>query len=173
MGDYLDQIVARAASTASSARPARSSASAPWPRPSGGRAPSDAAQPARLGQAAPPPAQGARRRSNLEERLRDARPRSAARRPRRRRRRPARHDPPRGSAPTRSRCAISRCAKGSCSTTSSATAKQIAQAERYPDVRRRSVIELGERCNYWPEHAQQVARLALVDLRSDARASTG
>jgi exopolyphosphatase/guanosine-5'-triphosphate,3'-diphosphate pyrophosphatase len=38
--------------------------------------------------------------------------------------------------------------------------KQIAQADRYPDVRRRSVIELGERCNYWPEHAQQVARLA-------------
>ena len=39
--------------------------------------------------------------------------------------------------------------------------KQIAQADRYPDVRRRSVIELAERCNYWPEHAQQVARLAL------------
>src|SRR5580765_2502218 len=39
--------------------------------------------------------------------------------------------------------------------------KQIAQADRYPDVRRRSVIELAERCNYWPEHASQVARLAL------------
>jgi exopolyphosphatase/guanosine-5'-triphosphate,3'-diphosphate pyrophosphatase len=38
--------------------------------------------------------------------------------------------------------------------------KQIAHVERYPDVRRRSVIELAERCNYWPEHAQQVARLA-------------
>ncbi|PWT80276.1 MAG: hypothetical protein C5B57_12490 [Blastocatellia bacterium] len=38
--------------------------------------------------------------------------------------------------------------------------KQIAQADRYPDVRRRSVIELAERCNYWPEHATQVARLA-------------
>jgi exopolyphosphatase/guanosine-5'-triphosphate,3'-diphosphate pyrophosphatase len=38
--------------------------------------------------------------------------------------------------------------------------KQIAQAERYPDVRRRSVIELAERCSYWPEHAQQIARLA-------------
>jgi exopolyphosphatase/guanosine-5'-triphosphate,3'-diphosphate pyrophosphatase len=38
--------------------------------------------------------------------------------------------------------------------------KEIAQANRYPDVRRRSVIELAERCNYWPEHAQQVARLA-------------
>ena len=38
--------------------------------------------------------------------------------------------------------------------------KQIAQADRYPDVRRRSVIELAERCNYSPEHATQVARLA-------------
>ena len=40
--------------------------------------------------------------------------------------------------------------------------KQIAQADRYPDVRRRSVIELAERCNYWPDHAHQVARLALA-----------
>ena len=40
--------------------------------------------------------------------------------------------------------------------------KEIAQADRYPDVRRRSVIELAERCNYWPEHAQQVARLAIA-----------
>jgi len=38
--------------------------------------------------------------------------------------------------------------------------KEIAQADRYPDVRRRSVIELAERCNYWPDHAHQVARLA-------------
>ena len=44
---------------------------------------------------------------------------------------------------------------------------RIRKVERYPDVRRRSVIELGERCGYWPEHAQQVARLALSDLRSD------
>jgi exopolyphosphatase / guanosine-5'-triphosphate,3'-diphosphate pyrophosphatase len=40
--------------------------------------------------------------------------------------------------------------------------KQIAQADRYPDVRRRSVFELAERCNYWPEHAQQVARMAVA-----------
>ena len=40
--------------------------------------------------------------------------------------------------------------------------KQIAQADRYPDVRRRSVFELAERCNYWPEHAQQVARLSTM-----------
>ena len=40
--------------------------------------------------------------------------------------------------------------------------KHIAQAGRYPDVRRRSVIELAERCSYWPEHANQVARLALA-----------
>jgi exopolyphosphatase / guanosine-5'-triphosphate,3'-diphosphate pyrophosphatase len=40
-------------------------------------------------------------------------------------------------------------------------AAHIRTAERYPDVRRRSVIELAERCHYWPAHAQQVARLAL------------
>ena len=40
--------------------------------------------------------------------------------------------------------------------------QQIAQADRYPDVRRRSVIELAERCNYWPDHANQVARIGLV-----------
>ncbi len=38
---------------------------------------------------------------------------------------------------------------------------RIRKVERYPDVRRRSVIELAERCGYWAEHAQQVARLAL------------
>ena len=38
--------------------------------------------------------------------------------------------------------------------------KHIAQADRYPDIRRRSVIELAERCSYWPEHAHQIARLA-------------
>jgi exopolyphosphatase/guanosine-5'-triphosphate,3'-diphosphate pyrophosphatase len=40
--------------------------------------------------------------------------------------------------------------------------KEIAHAERYPDVRRRSVIELAERCNYYPDHAQRVAKLALM-----------
>jgi exopolyphosphatase/guanosine-5'-triphosphate,3'-diphosphate pyrophosphatase len=40
-------------------------------------------------------------------------------------------------------------------------AAHIRTAERYPDVRRRSVIELAERCHYRPAHAQQVARLAL------------
>jgi exopolyphosphatase/guanosine-5'-triphosphate,3'-diphosphate pyrophosphatase len=40
--------------------------------------------------------------------------------------------------------------------------EQIAQAERYPDVRRRSVIELAERSNFWSDHAHQVARLALA-----------
>jgi exopolyphosphatase / guanosine-5'-triphosphate,3'-diphosphate pyrophosphatase len=38
---------------------------------------------------------------------------------------------------------------------------RIKKVERYPDVRRRSVVELGERCGYWSDHAQQVARLAL------------
>jgi exopolyphosphatase/guanosine-5'-triphosphate,3'-diphosphate pyrophosphatase len=39
---------------------------------------------------------------------------------------------------------------------------QIAKIERYPDIRRRSVLELGERCSYWSPHTQQVARLALA-----------
>src|SRR5438094_8223266 len=50
--------------------------------------------------------------------------------------------------------------------------KQIAQADRYPDVRRRSVVELAERCNFWPEHANQVARLA-VTLFEQTRAIHG
>src|SRR5262249_5445498 len=40
--------------------------------------------------------------------------------------------------------------------------KEIAQADRYPDVRRRSVIELAERCSYWPDHAHHISRLALA-----------
>jgi len=40
--------------------------------------------------------------------------------------------------------------------------RQIAQVDRIPDIRRRSTIELAERCNYWPAHAEQVARLALA-----------
>jgi exopolyphosphatase / guanosine-5'-triphosphate,3'-diphosphate pyrophosphatase len=39
--------------------------------------------------------------------------------------------------------------------------KRIASLERYPDIRRRSVVELGERCRWYPEHAEHVARLAL------------
>jgi exopolyphosphatase/guanosine-5'-triphosphate,3'-diphosphate pyrophosphatase len=50
--------------------------------------------------------------------------------------------------------------------------KEIAQADRYPDVRRRSVYELAERCNYWPEHAQQVGRLS-VALFDQTRAIHG
>ena len=38
--------------------------------------------------------------------------------------------------------------------------KHIAAVDRYPDIRRRSVEELGERCHYWSEHARQVARIA-------------
>jgi exopolyphosphatase/guanosine-5'-triphosphate,3'-diphosphate pyrophosphatase len=40
--------------------------------------------------------------------------------------------------------------------------RQIAQVDKIPDVRRRSVLELAERCNYYAEHAQQVVRLALA-----------
>jgi exopolyphosphatase/guanosine-5'-triphosphate,3'-diphosphate pyrophosphatase len=50
--------------------------------------------------------------------------------------------------------------------------KEIAQAERYPDVRRRSVFELAERCNYWPDHSQHVARLS-VALFDQTRAIHG
>ena len=39
---------------------------------------------------------------------------------------------------------------------------EIARADRYPDVRRRSVVELGERCNYFAQHAAQVSRLAVA-----------
>ncbi len=39
--------------------------------------------------------------------------------------------------------------------------KRIASIERYPDIRRRSVVELGERCRWYQEHSEQVARLAL------------
>ena len=40
--------------------------------------------------------------------------------------------------------------------------RQIAQIDSIPDVRRRSILELCERCNYYAEHAQQVTRLALA-----------
>ncbi len=38
---------------------------------------------------------------------------------------------------------------------------EIARIDRYPDVRRRSTIELGERSNWEYDHSKQVARLAL------------
>jgi len=50
--------------------------------------------------------------------------------------------------------------------------KEIAQADRYPDVRRRSIFELAERCHYWPEHSQHVARLA-IGLFDQTRAIHG
>lgn len=50
--------------------------------------------------------------------------------------------------------------------------REIAQADRIPDVRRRSTIELAERCNYVAVHAQQVARLALA-LFDQTRAQHG
>ncbi len=39
--------------------------------------------------------------------------------------------------------------------------KDIARVDRYPDIRRRSTIELAERCSWEAEHSRQVARLAL------------
>jgi exopolyphosphatase/guanosine-5'-triphosphate,3'-diphosphate pyrophosphatase len=41
-------------------------------------------------------------------------------------------------------------------------AVHIHTVDRYPDVRRRSVIELGERCHYIPAHARQVVKLSLA-----------
>jgi exopolyphosphatase/guanosine-5'-triphosphate,3'-diphosphate pyrophosphatase len=40
-------------------------------------------------------------------------------------------------------------------------AAHIAQVDEVPDIRRRSVIELAQRCNYNAAHSHQVARLAL------------
>jgi exopolyphosphatase/guanosine-5'-triphosphate,3'-diphosphate pyrophosphatase len=40
--------------------------------------------------------------------------------------------------------------------------RDIARVDRYPDVRRRSTIELAERCNWEADHSKQVARLALA-----------
>jgi exopolyphosphatase/guanosine-5'-triphosphate,3'-diphosphate pyrophosphatase len=40
--------------------------------------------------------------------------------------------------------------------------RQIAHVDSIPDVRRRSTLELAERCNYYAEHAHQVVRLALA-----------
>jgi exopolyphosphatase/guanosine-5'-triphosphate,3'-diphosphate pyrophosphatase len=39
---------------------------------------------------------------------------------------------------------------------------RIAKVEKYPNVRRRSVVELAERCKYSPKHARQVVRMALT-----------
>ena len=40
--------------------------------------------------------------------------------------------------------------------------RDIARVDRYPDVRRRSVVELAERCSWEAEHSRQVASLALA-----------
>ena len=118
-----------------------------------------AAQPPRPGQAAPPRAQGAGR----------ARPREAAARARASSRgAPTSRSPARSCSTTILRrlgadeitlCDLS-LREGLVLDYIARHRKEIAQADRYPDVRRRSVFELAERCNYWPEHAQQVARLA-------------
>jgi len=39
---------------------------------------------------------------------------------------------------------------------------EIARVDRYPDIRRRSTIELAERCNWEAPHSKQVTRLALA-----------
>ena len=48
----------------------------------------------------------------------------------------------------------------------------IERVEQYPDVRRRSVLELALRCNYAADHARQVSRLALA-IFDDTREAHG
>ena len=50
--------------------------------------------------------------------------------------------------------------------------RQIAQIDSIPDVRRRSTLELAERCSYYADHANQVVRLALA-LFDQTRATHG
>ena len=119
------------------------------------------AQPARAGEGAAPAPQAARRSGHRRAAALPGTG-SAPRRPVGGRRRCSSTRSSAGLAPTSSRSATSRCARGWCSTTSTATARGSARWSAIPDVRRRSVIELGERCGYWSEHAQQVARLALT-----------
>jgi exopolyphosphatase/guanosine-5'-triphosphate,3'-diphosphate pyrophosphatase len=40
--------------------------------------------------------------------------------------------------------------------------KEIAHIEQIPDVRRRSVLELAERCNYYPQHARHIVTMSLA-----------
>jgi exopolyphosphatase/guanosine-5'-triphosphate,3'-diphosphate pyrophosphatase len=47
--------------------------------------------------------------------------------------------------------------------------KHIARVDRYPDVRRRSVIELAERCAWEADHSRQVAAIALTLFDSTRR----
>ena len=98
-----------------------------------------------------------------------ARPRSAPRRSRGRRRGPARHDPPPARRRRDHALRPGAARRPGARLHPPQHARGSRKVERYPDVRRRSVIELGERCSYWPEHAQQVARLALSHLRPDAQ----
>jgi len=48
----------------------------------------------------------------------------------------------------------------------------IARVDRYPDIRRRSTIELAERCNWEAEHSKRVTQLALM-LFDDTRSLHG
>jgi exopolyphosphatase/guanosine-5'-triphosphate,3'-diphosphate pyrophosphatase len=50
--------------------------------------------------------------------------------------------------------------------------RKIARIDRVPDVRRRSTLELAERCNYQAAHAEHVARMALA-LFDQTRAAHG
>ena len=172
LGDYLDQIVARRLRSRD-----RHVGHDPEPRRGGARQPTAGRPARRCATGASRPSSSAACASSsssldLEQRLRDPGPRSAARRPRRR---PASilldTILRRLGADEITLCDLS-LREGLVLDYIARHRKQIAQADRYPDVRRRSVIELAERCNYWPEHAHQVARLARRAVRPDARRCT-
>src|SRR5439155_10423935 len=47
--------------------------------------------------------------------------------------------------------------------------RSLARAEAYPDVRRRSVVSLAERCHYHEKHAHKVAELSLALFDATAK----
>ena len=99
---------------------------------------------------------------DLEQSARGARSRSEASRSGGGRRGSARHDPPAPwSAEELTLCDLA-LREGLVLDYIRRNRRQIAQVDRIPDVRRRSTMELAERCNYYAEHAQQVVRLALA-----------
>ena len=158
-----------AASTASSARRARSSASARWPRPTARARRPTMLRNLRVSAKALHRAAQAARRSRPRRAAATPGPRSAPRRPRRRRARCCSTRSSGGSAPTSFTLCDLALREGLVLDYIHRNSARIRKVERYPDVRRRSVVELGERCGYWSEHAQQVARLALAHLRPDAQ----
>ena len=124
-------------------------------------------------QAAAPGPQASSSAIDIERAAARSRPRAAARRPRRGRRRAAGHD---RQAPRRDRDHAVRSVaarRAGPRLHRARTASRSPRPSGIPDVRRRSVIELAERCSYCagPRAAGRPARASLFDqTRSDARA---